>query len=625
MCGIFGIISDKKIYKEKLIEVSEVISHRGPDDEGFLLFNNKNNEHQCALGNDSIKELKFPKIESISRDFNSAFLHRRLSIIDLSSSGHQPMSYGDKNLWITLNGEIYNYIELKEELLKKGYKFKSSSDTEVVLAAYQEWGEECVSRFNGMWAFAIWDRKKNIVFLSRDRFGIKPLYYYFKNNVFVFCSEIKGIRKYVEGNLTLDEKQIYRFMVKGEIAVGETDETIYKEIKQLRAGNNLVFRNNQLFINKYWNLKLQKNRYTFNENVERLTELFSQSMKYRMRSDVEVGSCLSGGIDSSSIVSFGSKELNRRLHTFSAIWPGEKCDESYFMDKVNDKYNCFPHKFQPDTGNLLEMINQQVWHQELPLGGSSLIAQWSVMAEARKNNIKVLLDGQGADEILSGYPRYVGPYLDEMLFNLKWNEIKKHYPNLKENGYPLRRLLTRQRHKFKKYNSVALPMSKRFMGSYQYKVKYIPNNYISLPKYLKDEVEKSCMPTLLHYEDRNSMAHSIESRVPFLDYKLVEFAINIPSEQKISGTITKVTLREAMKPFLPVEVYNRVDKIGFSTPIEKTLLRPDSLITKEMRQFIKASELWKMDIVDKEILTNREFDSKTFALYSLAKFIELWA
>lgn len=625
MCGIFGIIQATPVSKDKLRKVSNTISHRGPDDEGYLLFNNSAEEYQRALGQDSIKELHFPKIESISKNYNSAFLHRRLSIIDLSASGHQPMSYENENLWITLNGEIYNYIELKEELKNLGYSFRSSSDTEVVLAAYQEWGEDCVQRFNGMWAFAIWDQRKNSIFLSRDRFGIKPLFYYFKKNVFIFCSEIKGIREYLNNNLTLDDKQIYRFMVKGEIAVGETDETIYKEIKQLKTGHNLILKNDKLFIEKYWQLKLRRNQYSFNENVDKLQEFFYNSLKFRLRSDVQVGSCLSGGIDSSSIVSFGSKKFNKQFHTFSAIWPGEECDESYYIRKVNDKYKCFAHEFEPDLNDIIDTIDKEIWHQEMPLAGPSLIAQWFVMKKAKDHGVKVLLDGQGADEVLSGYPRYIEPYINEMLYYFKWGELISNYSSLEEAGYNWKRILKIQKNKLIKSNWTALPLSDFFKNKYNYKFKFIPSRYNFLPDYLKDEINKSCLPTLLHVEDRNSMAHSVESRVPYLDYKLVDFAVNIPTEQKIKGALTKIILRESMKDYLPIEVYNRTDKIGFETPIEQRYFLHDTKFNNEVWDYIRKSDLWKMDILNKNAISSSNYKWANFAIYSLAKFIDMWS
>ncbi|MBS4034547.1 MAG: asparagine synthase (glutamine-hydrolyzing) [Ignavibacterium sp.] len=620
MCGIFGITSNIGINTQKLKSVSKVISHRGPDDEGILLLNFETNQHKQYNGLDTIPELHYTELNG-ETNFNAALLHRRLSIIDISSAGHQPMAYNNNKLWITYNGEVYNYIEIKAELISKGYKFVTESDTEVILAAYQEWGTDCVNHFNGMWSFAIWDSLNNLFFLSRDRVGVKPFYYCNHNNQFIFCSEIKGIVTYLENKLTLNKEKIYEYLIRGQIFVGESEDTIFEEVKQLMPGNNLIFKNNKIKINKYWNLELTKNKLSFNENVERFSELFLRSINYRLRSDVEVGSCLSGGLDSSSLVSFASKNFNKNFHTFSAIWPGEKCDESYYVEKVNNLYECYPHAFTPDFENIIEVIDKVIWYQEMPLAGSSLLAQWFVMEKAKKHNIKVLLDGQGADEILSGYPLYLIPYINEMIFSFKWNELYKHYDSLKKNGYPLKRFFSIQKHRFINQKRTAFPIKNDNVKNYVFNNKYAsPHKCNYLPDFLVDQIVKTNLPGLLHFEDRNSMAHSVESRVPFLDYELLQFAISIPTEQKIHGSLTKIILREAMKKYLPVEVYNRTDKIGFSTPIEQRLFNRKGAIFNYCLDIIENSELNQMDLIDKEKINSEN----VFGIYTLAKFLEIW-
>lgn len=621
MCGIFGIIDKTEIKIKNLKSVSKVISHRGPDDEGFLLFNINEQRYKQYSGEDTIPELCYPTINEV-QNFNAAFLHRRLSIIDLSASGHQPMSYNANKFWITYNGEVYNYLEIKAELLGKGYKFITQSDTEVILAAYQEWGYDCVNHFNGMWAFAIWDSLSNSIFLSRDRVGVKPLYYYNNNGQFIFSSEIKGIREYLDKKLTFSEKKIYEYLLRGQIFVGESEDTLFEEVKQLMPGSNLVLRQNKISIDKYWRLVLSKNKLSFSDNVERFSELFLQSIKYRLRSDVEVGSCLSGGLDSSSLVSFASKKLNKRFHTFSAIWPGEKCDESFYVDKVNNHYNCYPNAFTPDLNNIVEVIDKEIWHQEIPLAGSSLLAQWFVMEKAKQKNIKVLLDGQGADEILSGYPFYLTPYINEMIYSFKWKELYKHYPSLRKNNYNLKWFISLQKYRFiSPFRKSVFPVHRNLAGKYKFNTK--PHNgYIcsSLPEFLKYQIELTGLPVLLHFEDRNSMAHSVESRVPFLDYKLLEFAVSIPTEQKIHGTLTKVILREAMKDYLPEEIYNRTDKIGFSTPIEHNLFKIGNELYNYCLDKINNSDIYHMDFIEPDQISSQNI----FGIYSLAKFLEIW-
>ncbi len=621
MCGIFGLSGIARIKYDRLKEVSKILSHRGPDDEGILMFNSENSFHKEFRGEDTIPEIEFHPL-SEHENYNSCFIHRRLSIIDISSSGHQPISYDSGKLWIIYNGEIYNYPEIRAELLKKGYKFASQSDTEVVLASYQEWGTNCVHHFIGMWAFAIWDSYKKTIFLSRDRLGVKPLYYFNDSGSFIFCSEIKGIRSYLDNKLTIKETKIFEFLIRGQIFVGETQETVFSEIKQLMPGCNLLFKQNSIIIEKYWNLKLINNKMSFTENVEHFTELFLLSIRDRLRSDVEVGSCLSGGIDSSSIVSFASSKFGRKLHTFSAIWPGEKCDESAYVEKVNKLCGCNSHMFTPDLTNILEVIDKEIWHQELPLAGSSLLAQWYVIQNSKENNIKVLLDGQGADEVLGGYPFYIPAYVNEMVFYLKWHELFKYYHSLKQNNYNLKWFLNNQKfHFISIIRRPRLPIKKHLFEKNKLNLKH-HNGYSikKLNKFLKYQIELTVLPILLHYADRNSMAHSVESRMPFLDNRLVEFTVNIPAEQKINGAMTKIILRDAMKDYLPEEVYHRTDKIGFSTPIEKNLFNQGSELFEYCLNSVFDSDIYKAGWLE-----NKEINPKNiFSLYSLSRFLNIW-
>ena len=593
MCGITGIFhfdKDRSINKDLLHKMTDTVRHRGPDGEGYFIKGN------IGLG------------------------HRRLSIIDLQT-GSQPMFNDDGSIALVLNGEIYNYIELKEELIAKGYKFKSTSDTEVVLTAYKEWGEDCVLKFNGMWAFVIWDRKNNKIFLSRDRVGIKPLFYFNKNGKFIFCSEIKGIKTFLENELTLNEKKIYEFLIKGQIFVGESNETIYNEVNQLMPGTNLILKDGKVTINKYWSLKININKLSFEENVEGFKNLFRKSIGLMLRSDVEVGTCLSGGLDSSSLVSFASKEFNKKFSTFSAVWPGYSCDESYYVNKLNEMYSCYANAFTPELDNILEIFDKVIWHQEIPLSGSSIMAQWFVMGKAKSKNIKVLLDGQGADEILSGYPFYLIPYINEMIYSFKWNELFHNYKSLKQNNYSIKRMIGIQKHKLFHKIETAFPIKRELQSKYLFETKY-PRPHLNnfLPEYLKDQIEKTILPILLHFEDRNSMANSVESRVPFLDHNLIEFTVNIPTEQKIHGALTKIILREAMKPYLPVEIYNRTDKIGFSTPIEEKMSKGGINFFDFALDYITKSEFYGLNLIDDNLIDKENI----FGIYSLARFIDLW-
>jgi asparagine synthase (glutamine-hydrolysing) len=627
MCGIFGMLNEgPRIDISKLQGISKIIRHRGPDDEGYFLASSEKKIYKDFKGDISPQSIPLAHVSLAKDSFNIALLHRRLSIIDLSDSGHQPMSYADK-YWITFNGEIYNYLEVREELQKKGYRFKSNSDTEVILAAYSEWGENCVLRFNGMWAFAIYDCIKNSLFLSRDRFGVKPLYYYLKSDSFIFCSEIKGIKHYVTESLTLDVKQVFRFLDRGEFMEGESENSFFEGIKQLMPGHNLIFENNRLTFYKYYALKIIPNRNKLSDNIEILKDLFGESIKYRLRSDVEVGACLSGGIDSSSIVSYATSLNNKTFNTFSATWPGESIDESYFIEKVNHKWNCIAHSFNPDLSNLLEIIDKEIWHQEMPLGGSSLLAQWFVMEQAKTANIKVLLDGQGGDEILAGYPWYISTYINELLIHFKWQELFAHKSELIASNYGILSTVKVQLYNLlvrKKFRSF-FPIDQEFMKLYQETRNYIaPSQFYSLSELQKYEITDNTLLPLLHIEDRNSMAHSVESRLPFLDYKLVEFCVNVPTEQKIKGINTKYIFKESMKDFLPKEVYNRKDKIGFATPLEARYFGLGKEFNEQAIEFIIKSDFWKLRLIRGDFLDKRTSANNIFKLYALARFVNIW-
>jgi asparagine synthase (glutamine-hydrolysing) len=620
MCGIFGIISNKNIKKNKLIYVSKTLSYRGPDDEGYLLVSTTGKTCHSYKGDISPQSLAIPHISSSEGNYNMALLHRRLSIIDLSDLGHQPMNYTNR-YWITLNGEIYNYIEIREELKFSGYIFKSNSDTEVVLAAYHKWGTRCVERFNGMWAFAIYDEEKQKLFCSRDRLGIKPFYYSKQGHDFIFCSELKGIRSWLNNQTTINENKIREYLIKGQVIVGASQETQFNEIYQLMPGHNLVYNipDQTYHINRYWELEINisKNQ-DFNFHKETFKELFMSSLKLRLRSDVEVGTCLSGGLDSSSIVCFGSLMFQKRFHTFSAVWPGSNCDETSFIQLANKQSGSIEHLVSYNENDFVSFHDRVMWHQELPIAGSSLFAQWMVMEEARKNNVSVLLDGQGADEILSGYPQYINPYINELFYRLKWKEFFKNRNNWNYYGYSYNKLLKILIKNRVKRAITNLPISTQQKNLYQATFRYsISSKSNFLPAYLKEHIEKTNLPNLLHYEDRNSMAHSIEARVPFLDYRLVEFAINIPSHLKFNGALQKTILRESMKEYLPDPIYYRRDKIGFSTPIEQDIISKKPQLRNLMQNYLEESDIWKSGWID----TSKYNLQHLLALYSLARFM----
>ena len=400
MCGIAGILNfnRSKVLHDDLQKITDVIAHRGPDGEGHWINENK----------------------------NVGFGHRRLSIIDLTDSGKQPMHYASGRYTITFNGEIYNYIELRELLKTKGYIFLSNSDTEVLLAMYDWKKEHCLSFLDGMFAFAIWDENEQSLFCARDRFGEKPFYYSLENGKeFCFASEMKAL--WAHGiSKENDNKVLDNYLKTGSAIFAEdATKTFYAKIKQLDSGHYLIINNKMELLTKcYYHLdhiQLNKN-IKLTDAIEEFKQLFLESIKLRLRSDVSVGSSLSGGLDSSSIVMLidSLKDSMINQHTFSARFDGFVRDEGVQMHQVLNKCkNVVPHEVWPQEQEFQEIIDKIIFHQEEPFGSSSVFAQWKVMELAKKNGTVVLLDGQGADEYLAGYLPFYGLYFKQLFFTNK--------------------------------------------------------------------------------------------------------------------------------------------------------------------------------------------------------------
>ena len=425
MCGIFGIVSKKPVSNNILIKMNDLLIHRGPDDEGFLAYNTDSKIFCQCSGDNTIPDLKnkYTHIaDTALSGFNLFLGHRRLSIIDLSENGHQPMSDSSGKVWISYNGEIYNYIELKEELIKSGYTFKSKSDTEVILNSYLKWGKDCVNRFNGMWAFAIWDSINNILFLSRDRFGVKPIYYTYSQDHFAFSSEIKPLLYFLNHNVTINEKEILNFILYANDK--PVNGTYINEIPEIPASHNLIYSNKEISIEKYYEIPVNNIANNFNLE-EQLVTILQDSIKLRFRSDVPVGTCLSGGFDSTSIVSLASNLFNGNISTFSAVWSDAKSDESKYIDIVNNKFKTKSYKIEPDVSNFRSDFEKIQYYQEIPTIGPGLIPQWYVM-DLSKNHVKVLLNGQGGDELFGGYFKSYD-YLLALLKSKKIFEFLKNF------------------------------------------------------------------------------------------------------------------------------------------------------------------------------------------------------
>ena len=561
MCGISGIINknNKSVEELLILQMTDIIAHRGPDSSGSYLYK------------------------------NIAFGHRRLSILDLSSSGHQPMKYLD-DLVITYNGEIYNFIEIREELIQKGYIFDSNSDTEVILKAYHCWGKTCVNYFNGMWSFSILDIKQKIVFCSRDRFGVKPFYYIENNDLFSFGSEISQLLPFLP-NRILNKKVALDYLISG---IEEcSNETFFKDIYLLKGGHNLVFdlQTNSYEIERYYNLKLSDQK---NTSVDDYIQELKRSITLRLRSDVKVGTCLSGGIDSSTISSFASTIYQNSNEKFMAIHAKSseyKTDESEFAKIVSKIANINLNFVEPSYSDFKSNILSIIKIQQEPFGSLSIIMQYFVFKKAKELGCIVMLDGQGGDETLLGYERYYPAIVKSKKGIAKLKALLQSSKNsrlslldtIKYQYYFSNYKLRLKRLKFK--NSF---YKSEILNEYESEeLRIISESYNDISILQKNEIESSQLPHLLKYEDRNSMANSIESRLPFLDYKLVELSLNTNNSLKIKDGWTKFILRKAAETILPKEIVWRKTKLGFNAP-EKTWTKE---FENEMIKEIEQSEI----------------------------------
>lgn len=583
MCGITGIVNFKSqnVQKSNIDTMMAQMKHRGPDDEGTFI------ENSVGFG----------------------FV--RLSILDLSPAGHQPMFSHDERYVIIFNGEVYNYIEIREELKHK-FTFKSGSDTEVILAAYQEWGEACLERFNGMFALAIYDRETSNLFAARDRFGIKPFYYYLDENQFIFASEIKSILPLLDKNEPND-KIIFDYLLFNR--TDHSEETFFKGIKKMNHGSYIKISNNELVEAKWYNLA-DKIGVEKSITPKEYRELFKDSIRLRLRADVPVGVSLSGGIDSSCIVSSVISDFELKdLNTFSAVYgKNEKSDESEFIDEYKGIVkNMF--FITPDSDSFFNDFDSFIDAHNEPVPDIGPYAQFKVM-ELASDHVTVTLDGQGADEQLAGYHYFYGSYYLELIKKMKLLKlVKENFFYLKKHSslnsirffiYYLLPSSVQNRLGSQKFPSIDKEFFNRFKKSSDVNQKlYNPKN---LNELLFQHFEFK-LEHLLRWEDLNSMHFSIESRVPFLDHRLVEATLSSPSNQKIHKGETKHILRKAMEDILPSKIANRKDKKGFSNPREKWFR------TKEFSDYI-------YQLINSESFKNRGYFNSEIANIQFNKHLE---
>ena len=602
MCGIAGILSKavNTMAPVHLKKMTDAIAHRGPDGEGQWS-NKKNTVH---LG------------------------HRRLSIIDLSKNAAQPMSYASR-YQIVYNGEIYNYIEIRSFLQNKGYSFSTQSDTEVILAAYDYWKEKCLQQFDGMFAFAIWDEKQEKLFAARDRFGEKPFYYYEDENHFIFASEMKamwaiGIEK------KIDNKMLLNYLTLGHVQnCIDKEQTFFEDIYSLPPSYYLNCDpavSHLSNIEKYWRISKEiKIEISASDAVEKFTELFNKSVKRRLRSDVALGTSLSGGLDSSSIAytidllqnNKRNGEKNKPLQTFSAVFPGFENDESKYIQSVTENFNIQNYQTQPSAVDLINDFEKLCFHQEEPFQSSAIFAQYKVFELAKKQQVKVLLDGQGADEILAGYPKYIHWYLQEVLSRHKLGSTQIERKAFRTNNMPFQ-------WDIKNFVAAFLPAHAAMQLEKNEYRKTILHPNIS-PEFLElsagrawegihkpivtklndilhFNITEMGLEELLRFADRNSMAHGREVRLPFLNHDLVEFVFSLPSQLKMHDGWTKYLLRKTMDKKLPDEIVWRTNKIGFEPPQKSWMEDPalQDYMHEAQKKLVNAGILIKK-VLDKKI------------------------
>jgi asparagine synthase (glutamine-hydrolysing) len=587
MCGIAGVFSldGSKVNLQALRDMTGAVRHRGPDGDGHW----------------------------ISRDGDVGLGHRRLAILDLSERGAQPMHYLGRYT-VTLNGEIYNYIELREELIRKGHTFVSESDTEVLLAAYSEYGVSVLDRLDGMFAFAIWDEQESTLFCARDRFGEKPFFYhYVPSKSFAFASEIKSLFAFGAPRF-INNRMLFNYLAYDVIENPRgKSETFFEGISKLEAANYvLVDRRGAVTKRRYWGVPEINvdQRISFEDACERFRELFTQSVKRRLRSDVPVGTSLSGGLDSSSVLCTISNLLNGNGHgqkTFSARFHNSALDEGEYMRLAAEAAGAMQHFAWPDERTLLDNIDEVFYHQEEPFGGASILAQWEVMKLAKRENVTVLLDGQGADETLGGYVHYFRTLFLELYSKdrSRFREERREYEDLHKRRFVsdarfrleatrpgLLRLMGNARRRFSRPSYVH-HLHPDFAAEYRTEPPPF-ENHNDLNETLRYSTQGYGLEKLLRFADRNSMAFSREVRLPFLNHELVEFLFTLPPSYKISGGWTKRILRYAMEPILPAPITWRVEKLGFEPPQEQWLKNP------EARKLIEGCN---RDLIERRVLS----------------------
>jgi asparagine synthase (glutamine-hydrolysing) len=586
MCGITGMLAPagSRISCDMLQRMTDLIAHRGPDGEGFLV------------------GTRFVRKAAEAEPFEPARIglgHRRLAILDLSERGIQPLTV-DGRAWIVFNGEIYNYRELRNELATVGRRFRTETDTEVLLQSYLQWGDECLERIQGMFAFAIWDEARGRLFCARDRLGIKPFYYRADNGWFSFASEMKALVSLPGQSRTLDDDAALAFLIHSNCDYGE--RTLFQEVKALPGGHALSVEpaSGRMDVRRYWALTPAHTNGTADSvKIEGLRDLLVDAMRRHLISDVRAGSCLSGGIDSSVVVGLVGKvwrehpeaatALGDRFFTFTSCWSDPECDERQYALTAAEAAGATPHLVFPTADDFWETFPRMAWHQDMPFGSFSYYAQWSVMRAARDAGVKVLLDGQGGDEVFGGYAKFRYAYFASLLRSGRWPALARELGAavLQSDNYvldirkgfrylpgPLRRLLGVDtllrgvlRTDWNRTVAAESTPATRWWRNATQAANGNGNGHATLMQRIQvDDIVTDTLPMLLRMEDRSSMAFSLEARVPLLDHRVVELGISLPDHLKVQRGWSKYAMRQAAGPELPDLIRNRTTKLGFAAP-----------------------------------------------------------
>jgi len=552
VCGIAGIIGTSTANPAAVRAMTDLMAHRGPDGDGLW----KSPDGRACLG------------------------HRRLAIIDLREQAAQPMTSADGRQVLTYNGEIYNYLELRRELEQHGRVFATESDTEVILHGYAVWGESCLDHFNGMFAFALLDTVEKTLFCACDRFGEKPFLFAARTGFFAFASEYKALLTLDGVGTDIDDQKLMQFFTTPANALDQSRETVFRDVFQLLPGEKLILDTESLNhkISSYW---------TPTDNVGSRSEsdddvaaefrgLLEDSVKIRLRSDVTLGSCLSGGMDSSAITCIARQLVGPdvRYDSFTGRFPGAASDEGQWANIVSQAAGTNTFEVSPTAARFIHELDDFLWLNELPVDSASQYAQWCVFRLAKDANVTVLLDGQGADEILGGYEQYFANYL---LSRKAIGVNTDHEERLIRDRYPLalseadqfwkrklpRSLSRMAAHALKRGTNPAFGMRREWANNLENDDSMQTNLHAAL----RGDTFSGFLTTLLRYGDRNSMAHSREVRLPFCDHRLTEFVWSLPAQQLMGGSQTKKLLREATKGILPEPIRTRWNKQGFLPPV----------------------------------------------------------